>query len=136
MPGIVSTLQLVSTNIKGTVISIVEFDDTIRFIKSNQSIFSDMFEIMDMMIYVLILAVIVLYNLGSMSYMERYRELATLKVVGFKDKKISHWLTEKNMWTTIVETFLEIPVVHFVLDDLVSQLSTEYGLLRLHIFFA
>lgn len=34
------------------------------------------------------LGVVVLYNLGIMSYTERYREMATLKVVGFKDKKI------------------------------------------------
>lgn len=33
-----------------------------------------------------ILGVIVLYNLGIMSYLERYKELATLKVLGFRDK--------------------------------------------------
>ena len=32
----------------------------------------------------------VLYNFGIMSYTERYREMATLKVVGFKDKKIEY----------------------------------------------
>lgn len=50
-------------------------------------------DIMYMMIAILIIAaavlgIVVLYNLGIMSYTERYREMATLKVVGFRDKKI------------------------------------------------
>ncbi len=50
-------------------------------------------DVMNKMIYLLVIAavllgLIVLYNLGVMSYVERYRELATLKVVGFKDKQI------------------------------------------------
>lgn len=40
----------------------------------------------------IVLGVVVLYNLGVMSYTERYREMATLKVVGFKDKKIARLL--------------------------------------------
>ena len=36
----------------------------------------------------ILLGAVVLYNFGIMSYTERYRETATLKVVGFKDKKI------------------------------------------------
>ena len=114
----------------------IEKSDAIGSIKSNKSIvstFSSMFEIMDTMIYVLIfagviLAIIVLYNLGSMSYMERYRELATLKVVGFKDKKIAHLLIEQNMWTTIVGTILGIPAGNFALEYLINQLATEYEL--------
>lgn len=34
-----------------------------------------------------VLGVVVLYNLGVMSFMERYREMSTLKVLRFKDKK-------------------------------------------------
>lgn len=45
-----------------------------------------------MMIGILVVAalglgMVVLYNLGVMSYTERYREMATLKVVGFRDKR-------------------------------------------------
>lgn len=46
-------------------------------------------EIMNVMVFVLALAavllgIVVLYNLGVMSYIERSRELATLKVLGFR----------------------------------------------------
>lgn len=54
--------------------------------------FNSFTELLAMSVTVLIVAaivlgVVVLYNLGVMSYTERYREMATLKVVGFKDKK-------------------------------------------------
>lgn len=114
----------------------VEKCESISSVKSKKSIvstFGEMFEIMDVMVYVLvfagvILAVIVLYNLGSMSYMERYRELATLKVVGFKDKKIGHLLTEQNMWITILGSILGIPAGYFALSYLMDALAKEYEL--------
>lgn len=49
-----------------------------------------------------VLGLIVLYNLGVMSYTERYREMATLKVVGFKDKKIGRLLISQNLWVTLI----------------------------------
>ena len=59
--------------------------------------YNSFMELLDMMVIIfiigaLILGTVVLYNLGVMSYIERSRELATLKVVGFfvsrKNKKI------------------------------------------------
>lgn len=48
-----------------------------------------------------VLGVVVLYNLGVMSFMERYREMSTLKVLGFKDKKIGNLLITQNMWISL-----------------------------------
>ena len=115
----------------------IEKNKNIASIKSKENLvttFDDMFEIMDVMIVALvaaglILAIIVLYNLGSMSYMERYRELATLKVVGFKDKRIRNLLTEQNLWITIVGTILGMPVGYFALSYLMDALAAEYELL-------
>ena len=114
----------------------IEENENILSVKSKASIistFDEMFEIMDIMIIALViagivLAVIVLYNLGSMSYMERYRELATLKVVGFKDKRISQLLIEQNMWTTVLGTILGIPAGHVALSYLMDALASEYEL--------
>ena len=54
-------------------------------------------EIMNVMVVILVVAaivlgIVVLYNLGVMSYVERHRELATLKVLGFRDKHIGKLL--------------------------------------------
>ena len=41
-----------------------------------------------LMVAAVILCLIVLYNLGTLSYIERTNEMSTLKVVGFRDPQI------------------------------------------------
>ena len=83
------------------------------------------------MVYILVfgamlLGVVVLYNLGVMSYSERYREMATLKVVGFKDGKIGRLLIGQNLWVSIVGVLIGIPAGMGVLDYLLHELAGEY----------
>lgn len=90
-------------------------------------------EIMDVMVAVLVVAaiilgVVVLYNLGVMSYVERYRELATLKVVGFRNKDIGKLLISQNLWLTVVGLLLGIPAGVGVLYALLTLLASEYEL--------
>lgn len=103
-------------------------------VQSKQAIvdsFDTFLELMNMMIFILILAAIVLgsavlYNLGIMSYTERYREMATLKVVGFKDKKIGTLLTGQNLWISIIGVAVGIPLGAAALDYLIDALASEY----------
>ena len=74
----------------------------------------------------IVLGVVVLYNLGVMSYTERYREMATLKVVGFKDKKIAKLLIGQNMWVTVAGIVLGLPLAAGTLTYLVKELASEY----------
>lgn len=107
---------------------------SIKSIQSKQMIidsFDSFTEMMNLMIVILILAaavlgVVVLYNLGVMSYAERYREMATLKVVGFKDKKIGSLLIEQNLWTTILGILLGLPIGIGVLYYMLKKLAPEY----------
>ena len=71
----------------------------------------------------IVLGVVVLYNLGVMSYTERYREMATLKVVGFKDKKIAGLLIGQNMWVTVIGVILGLPLAAGTLGYLVKELG-------------
>ncbi len=76
--------------------------------------FNSLQESMQMVIAVLILAAVVLgavvlYNLGALSLTERLRELATLKVLGFANKKIQSLLQRQNIWLTILGILLGIP---------------------------
>lgn len=73
-----------------------------------------MMEAMITMIAILVLAAIVLgsvvlYNLGTLSFLERQRELATLKVLGFSTKKCKKLLSQQNSWLTIIGILLGIP---------------------------
>ncbi len=90
-------------------------------------------EIMNIMVIILVFAAvvlgsIVLYNLGVMSYIERSRELATLKVIGFRDKQIGKILISQNIWLTIFGVIIGLPCGVFVLHILIVSLASEYEL--------
>lgn len=90
-------------------------------------------ELMNFMVAILIVAavvlgIVVLYNLGVMSYVERYRELATLKVLGFRDKDIGKLLVSQNIWLTVIGIILGLPGGYGVLYILVMALASEYEL--------
>ena len=72
------------------------------------------------MIYILIffasiLAVVVLYNLGLLSFTEIEREVATLKVLGFKTRALRQLLLTQNLWFTAVGFILGLPVGYIIL---------------------
>ena len=72
-----------------------------------KSSFVEMMEMMNAMVYIMVLAavllgVVVLYNLGVLSFVEKTREVATLKVLGFRSSKIRNILQKQNMWLTVI----------------------------------
>lgn len=74
----------------------------------------------------ILLGAVVLYNFGIMSYTERYREMATLNVVGFKDKKIGRLLIDQNMLLSLTGVVIGIPLGILTLDYLLKTLAGEY----------
>ena len=75
-----------------------------------------------------VLGIVVLYNLGVMSYVERYRELATLKVLGFRDRHIGRLLISQNIWLTIIGVAIDFPAGVGLLHVLIQSLASEYEL--------
>lgn len=73
-----------------------------------------------------LLGVVVLYNLGVMSYLERYREMATLKVIGFKDRRIGRLLVGQNLLLSVLGAALGLPLGVRVLNWLMDNLAAEY----------
>ena len=112
----------------------ISSDSAIASVQSKKAIidsFDSMMELMNLMILIFIVAaivlgVVVLYNLGVMSYTERYREMATLKVVGFKDRKIGALLIGQNLWISLIGVIIGIPLGAAVLDYLMHVLASEY----------
>lgn len=95
--------------------------------------YDSLMDVMNVMVLMLVLAavvlgVVVLYNLGIMSYTERSRELATLKVVGFKNKHIGRILIGQNIWLTIAGIIIGLPAGVGVLYLLITLLASEYEL--------
>jgi putative ABC transport system permease protein len=55
-----------------------------------------------MMIFSVITVVVVLYNSGNLSFHERLKEFATLKVMGLSTKKIRRVLNQENIWFAVL----------------------------------
>ncbi|WP_405296185.1 ABC transporter permease [Methanobrevibacter sp.] len=62
-----------------------------------------------------ILAIIVLYNLQLLSFTEIEREIATLKVLGFKSKDLRKLLMTQNLMFTAIGFILGIPLGLYIL---------------------
>ena len=52
---------------------------------------------------------VVLYNSGSLSFNERVKELATLKVLGFQSSAIRKMMSQQNIWLSILGILLGAP---------------------------
>lgn len=96
----------------------------------------DMTNAMNVMIYSLIvaaclLAIVVLYNLGLMSFTEKERELATLKVIGFKSSKIRNLLLTQNIWLTIVGILIGIPCGKLMIDFMISTIGEGFDMMTI-----
>lgn len=95
--------------------------------------FESFVQILNAMVVILVVAaiilgIVVLYNLGVMSYTERSRELATLKVLGFRNKKIGQLLISQNIWLTAIGVIIGLPSGVGVLQWLLTALASEYEL--------
>ena len=93
--------------------------------------FNSFVQIMDSMVIILVVAavilgIVVLYNLGIMSYVERSRELATLKVLGFRNRAIGKLLISQNIWLTFIGVVIGLPAGVGVLQWLLTALAGEY----------
>ena len=112
----------------------IEAGGVISSVQSKQSIlqsFDKFMELMNTMILLLVVAavvlgLVVLYNLGVMSYTERYREMATLKVVGFRDRQIGRILIGQNLWLTVLGVVIGLPAGVGVLQYLLTALASDY----------
>ena len=58
--------------------------------------------IVNVIIITAILAFVVLYNLTSINITERVKELATLKVLGFRDREVTEYIVRENTVLTLL----------------------------------
>ena len=96
----------------------------IQYTTDSLDMFNDIVDGLNNIIYLIIaasslLAIIVLYNLTAININERKREIATLKVLGFKDREVSAYVYRETLILTsigiIVGLFLGTILNTFVL---------------------
>ncbi len=74
--------------------------------------------------FAVLLAIVVLYNLGALSFTERARDYATLRVLGFRLGEIRGLAAGENLLTTAVGWLIGIPLGWVFLDAYVGLFST------------
>ncbi|MBQ9305133.1 ABC transporter permease [Butyrivibrio sp.] len=73
-----------------------------------------------------IMGVVVVYNLGVLSYIEKTREIATLKVLGFHTGSIRFILLQQSLVITAVGAILGVPFGVIMLDKLADMVMLIY----------
>lgn len=73
----------------------------------------------------LLMGVVILYNMGSLSYMEKSRDMSTLKVLGFRAKDLKAILMQQNLILSAVGTVMGIPFGYRVLELLISTMGED-----------
>lgn len=91
---------------------------------------SDMMDSMNYIITVIVLsacalAFVVAYNLGNITIVERTREIATLKVLGFQSSETSAYVSRENIIITIVGSLLGLPCGYFLNQFVMSQINID-----------
>lgn len=77
--------------------------------------------------FAVVLAVVVLYNLGLLSFTEIQRELATLKVLGFNSKSLRRLLLTQNLWFSTIGFLLAIPGAYILMGIMMGSTGDDYS---------
>ena len=73
-----------------------------------------------------ILSIAVVYNIAAINIFERQRELATLKVLGFRDKEIKKLVFNENYIITVFGAILGLPLGKLLGSYMLSMSSTDF----------
>lgn len=65
-------------------------------------------------IFAIGLGAIIIYNMGILSYSEKQYQFATLKVLGFSDKKIKKIFVQQNNWITVLSIIIGLPTGYYM----------------------
>lgn len=73
-----------------------------------------------------VLGIIIIYNLGILSFTEKEYQFATLKVLGFSDKKIKSIFIKQNNWIAIMSIIIGLPLGYYLTDWLFKTAIEEH----------
>lgn len=110
---------------------------SIQYRENLRSTMNTMLEAMLVLVAVLILAAfvlgfVVLYNFTSLSFFERTREMATLKVLGFHDASIKRLTKSQNMQLCTIAICLALPLGYSMIAFMAQTLSKNMDM-KVHI---
>ena len=105
------------------IASVISKDSLIRSLHRRNRGTAD--ETLYTMTIAIIIGIVVMYNLGVLSFIEKIREIATLKVLGFETAKIRWILQQQNIFITGTGTALGLSLGLKMLTAMMSSLSID-----------
>ena len=106
-----------NTDLKGVkdiknVSLVQDIDELKNSLESMLSMMKSM--IMLIIVFAVGLGAIIIYNMGILSYSEKQYQFATLKVLGFSDKKIRKIFVQQNNWITVLSIIIGLPTGYYM----------------------
>ena len=125
-------------NVKGLLSSdLIKIDGitTVAFLSDTTETIGEITKALSIVILVffvsaLILAFVVLYNLANINIIERTRELATLKVLGFSDGEVNSYIMRENIIVSVFGILFGIAMgigLHWLLITFTAIDTVMYG---------
>lgn len=117
-PNIVYTNITVPTTLKDKdgIIAVNDKDTLVRSAEADQETGYSISIIL--IVIATVMGAVVLYNLGVLSYIEKVREIATMKVLGFQSFNIRLILLQQNLSITAIGAIIGVPTGNLVIKGL------------------
>ena len=130
--GLKYKADVLYTNEDLSEVKTLEGVDTIQSIDNLKTGMESMLETMKSIIILLIavsaiLGLVIIYNLGVLSFSEKQYQFATLKVLGFKNQQIKKIFVKQNLWLAIIGILIGLPLGYVMVDYIFkSALGDSY----------
>ena len=90
---------------------------------------SSMIIIAALIFFAVVLVIVILYNLNILSFTEMENDIATLKVLGFKNTSLTKILATQSLFFIIIGFILGVPVGQYILSILIPAFGNNFYLL-------
>ncbi|MBO4652556.1 MAG: ABC transporter permease [Lachnospiraceae bacterium] len=122
----------------GAKIRLIEGVSYVNVVAEFERRIANMLERLDVIVVLVIvcsaaLAFIVLYNLTNITITERLREIATIKVLGFRSMETAIYVFRENLMLTMIGAVAGIPLGLLLLRFLMSKIKVDLVSFRTHV---
>ena len=119
-PNIIYTNKTVPSKLKDKD-GIIAINDKATLIRAAEAAVESGYTISIILIVIgVAMGTVVLYNLGELSYIEKIREIATMKVLGFQSFNIKMILLQQNLSVTALGALIGVPAGKLILMELID----------------
>ena len=102
---------------------IQNIDELKESISSMLSMMREM--IIIIIVFAILLGIVIIYNMSILSYSEKEYQFATLKVLGFSNKRIQKIFAKQNSWICIVSILIGLPTGYYLTSYLFKACLDE-----------